>query len=195
MNGAVRAWQSLRCNSRIIGLRHGRRPTVVGDEGQKVAWTHQYLVTPADYGARSAGPIDRRLPFGAFGEVNLSGAAIEAVRYSGNVLGHAAQHDAATITGPLDRQIRDAVNFARRNTRVAARKSPGRVEIPLAAGTGPPSGGECRNGAVVQCALLVPAPCQPFFLFVLSGLFANRDPSHCAAYLTEILPPVPGDGV
>ena len=60
----------------------------------------------------------------------ISGAAIEAVRYSGAVLGRANQHDAATITGPLDRQIRDAVNFARRNTRVAARKTPGRVEIP-----------------------------------------------------------------
>ena len=60
----------------------------------------------------------------------ISGAAIESVCYSGNVLGRAAQHDAATITGPLDRQIRDAVNFARRNTRVAARKSPGRVEVP-----------------------------------------------------------------
>ena len=46
------------------------------------------------------------------------------------MLGRADQHDAETITGPLDRQIRDAVNFARRNTRVAARKAPGRVEIP-----------------------------------------------------------------
>ena len=60
----------------------------------------------------------------------ISGAAIEAVCYSGNVLGRASQHDAATITGPLDRQIRDAVNFARRNTRVAARKAPGRVDVP-----------------------------------------------------------------
>ena len=60
----------------------------------------------------------------------ISGAAIEAVCYSGTVLGRASQHDAATITGPLDRQIRDAVNFARRNTRVAARKSPGRVDVP-----------------------------------------------------------------
>ena len=60
----------------------------------------------------------------------IGGAAIEAVCYSGTVLGRAPQHDAATITGPLDRQIRDAVNFARRNTRVAARKSPGRVEVP-----------------------------------------------------------------
>jgi len=60
----------------------------------------------------------------------ISGAAIEAVCYSGIVLGRASQHDAATITGPLDRQIRDAVNFARRNTRVAARKTPGRVDVP-----------------------------------------------------------------
>ena len=60
----------------------------------------------------------------------INGAVVEAVCYSGNVLGRAARHDAATITGPLDRQIRDAVNFARRNTRVAARKSPGRVDVP-----------------------------------------------------------------
>ena len=60
----------------------------------------------------------------------ISGAAIEAVCYSGTVLGRASQHDAATITGPLDRQIRDAVSFAKRNTRVAARKSPGRVDVP-----------------------------------------------------------------
>ena len=63
-------------------------------------------------------------------EEYLSGAVIEAVRYSGNVLGRASQLDAATITGPLDRQIRDAVAFARRNTRVAARKEPGRVDMP-----------------------------------------------------------------
>ena len=60
----------------------------------------------------------------------IGGAAIEAVCYSGNVLGPAAQHDAETVTGPLDRQIRDTVHFARRNTRVSARKAPGRVEIP-----------------------------------------------------------------
>jgi len=60
----------------------------------------------------------------------LRGAVIEAVRYRGTVLGRAIQHDAASITGPLDRQIRDAVNFARLNTRVAAHKAPGRVETP-----------------------------------------------------------------
>lgn len=61
---------------------------------------------------------------------HIPGAVIEAVRYRGTVLGKASQHDAATIVGPLDRQIREAVLFARRNTRVAARKIPGRVEIP-----------------------------------------------------------------
>ena len=55
---------------------------------------------------------------------------IEAVRYRGTVLGRASQHDAASITGPLDQQIRDTVNFVRLNTRVAARKDPGRVEVP-----------------------------------------------------------------
>ena len=60
----------------------------------------------------------------------IRGAMIEAVRYRGTVLGRANQHDAASITGPLDRQVRDAVNFARLNTRVAARKAPGRIETP-----------------------------------------------------------------
>ena len=60
----------------------------------------------------------------------VSGAVIEAVRYRGTVLGRANQHDAASITGPLDRQIRDAVNFVRLNTHLAARKAPGRVETP-----------------------------------------------------------------
>ena len=63
-------------------------------------------------------------------EEYLRGALIEAVRYRGIVLGQASQHDAASITGPLDRQVRDAVNFIRLNTRVAARKEPGRVETP-----------------------------------------------------------------
>ena len=61
---------------------------------------------------------------------HVGGAVIEAVRYRGTVLGSASQHDAMSITGPLDRQIRDAVNFVRLNTHLAARKAPGRVETP-----------------------------------------------------------------
>ena len=63
-------------------------------------------------------------------DTHIRGAVIEAVRYRGSVLGRASQHDAASITGPLDRQIRDTVNFVRLNTQVAARKAPGRVETP-----------------------------------------------------------------
>ncbi len=60
----------------------------------------------------------------------ISGAKIEAVRYRGTILGRSDQHDAISITGPLNQQIREAVNFTRRNTRVAAQKVPGRVESP-----------------------------------------------------------------
>ena len=63
-------------------------------------------------------------------DTHVKGAVIEAAHYRGTVLGRASQLDAATITGPLDRQIRDAVGFVRRNMRVAARKTPARVEVP-----------------------------------------------------------------
>ena len=59
----------------------------------------------------------------------LPGALIEAVRYSGRVLGRAEQYDASTITGPLDQQIRRAARFVRLNTRVSARRTPGFVEM------------------------------------------------------------------
>ena len=61
---------------------------------------------------------------------HIPGAVIEAVRYRGTVLGQASQQDAATITGPMDQQIREAVQFVRLNTRLAARKAPGRKETP-----------------------------------------------------------------
>lgn len=63
-------------------------------------------------------------------EEYVRSAKIEAVCYRGAVLGQASQHDAKTITGPLDKQIRDAVDFVKRNTWVAARKDPGRIETP-----------------------------------------------------------------
>ena len=59
----------------------------------------------------------------------LRGAQIEAVRYLGTVLGRAEQHDASTITGPLDQQIRRAARFVRLNTRISARRTPGFVEM------------------------------------------------------------------
>lgn len=56
-------------------------------------------------------------------------AAIMATRYQGSDRA-SGQFDAQEITGPLHHQIADAVRFVKRNMRVAARKVPGRVDMP-----------------------------------------------------------------
>lgn len=59
----------------------------------------------------------------------LPGACIMATRYQGRDRS-SGQLDAQVITGPLDRQVADATDFARKNMRVAARKDPARVNLP-----------------------------------------------------------------
>ena len=59
----------------------------------------------------------------------LPNAGITATRYRGSDRA-SGQIDAQEITGPLNRQIGDAVAFALRNMRVAARKDPARVNLP-----------------------------------------------------------------
>ena len=59
----------------------------------------------------------------------LPGACITATRYLGNDRA-AGQSDAQEITGPLNRQIAEAMAFALRNMRVAARKTPARIDLP-----------------------------------------------------------------
>ena len=59
----------------------------------------------------------------------LPNAGITATRYRGDDRA-SGQLDAQEITGPLDRQIGDAVAFAVRNMRVASRKDPARVNLP-----------------------------------------------------------------
>ena len=56
-------------------------------------------------------------------------AAIMATRYRGRDRA-SGQFDAQEITGPLHHQIAGAVRFVVRNMRVAARKVPGRVDMP-----------------------------------------------------------------
>lgn len=63
-------------------------------------------------------------------ETWLAGGYIEAVRYRGIRQDSNYQVDAARLTGPLDRQIREAVHFVRKNMTVAAVKEPGRREVP-----------------------------------------------------------------
>ena len=60
----------------------------------------------------------------------LSGALIRAVRYRGVRQDSNYQLDAQDISGSLDEQIEAAMAFVRRNMKVAARKVPGRVEVP-----------------------------------------------------------------
>ena len=60
----------------------------------------------------------------------LPSAYIQAVRYGGNQRDGNRQLDAQDITGPLDRQIRDAMRFVIRNRRVAALKNPARTDVP-----------------------------------------------------------------
>ena len=57
------------------------------------------------------------------------GARVTATLYRGRDRA-SGQLDSQEITGPLDRQIKEAVTFAVRNMRVMARKEPGRVELP-----------------------------------------------------------------
>ena len=59
----------------------------------------------------------------------LPQATILATRYEGTDRA-SGQLDASEITGPLPRQIADAMHFVRRNMRVAARKTPARVDMP-----------------------------------------------------------------
>ena len=56
-------------------------------------------------------------------------AAIMATRYRGADRA-SGQLDAQQIVGPIHHQIADAVRFAVRNMRVAARKAPGRIDMP-----------------------------------------------------------------
>ena len=56
-------------------------------------------------------------------------ACITASRYRGTDRA-SGQVDAQEITGPLDRQVADAVAFAVRNMQVSARKTPARVNQP-----------------------------------------------------------------
>lgn len=59
----------------------------------------------------------------------LPNACITATRYRGTDRA-SGQTDARTITGPLDRQITEAVSFVIRNMTVAAEKVPARAELP-----------------------------------------------------------------
>lgn len=60
----------------------------------------------------------------------LRGAYIQAVLYAGERQDERYQVDATDVNGPLDAQIRGALDFVRRNMRIGATKRLGRKELP-----------------------------------------------------------------
>ena len=63
-------------------------------------------------------------------ETWLPGAYIEAVKYQGSRQDSNYQVDASRIKGSLDEQVAGALAFVRRNMKVAAVKTPARIEVP-----------------------------------------------------------------
>ncbi|SBR47647.1 MULTISPECIES: RNA-binding domain-containing protein [unclassified Halomonas] len=60
----------------------------------------------------------------------LTNAYVQCVFYSGTERDAQYQLDAQDYTGPVDQQINGAVDFVKRNMRVAAKKELGRIDIP-----------------------------------------------------------------
>ena len=60
----------------------------------------------------------------------LSSAYVQCVAYSGTERNAEYQLDAQDCDGPVDEQIRHALNFVKRNMRLEAVKRPGRIDIP-----------------------------------------------------------------
>ena len=63
-------------------------------------------------------------------ETWLPGAYVEAVKYQGSRQDSNYQVDASRITGSLDEQVAGALSFVRRNMKIAAVKTPARIEVP-----------------------------------------------------------------
>ncbi|MBM3334431.1 putative DNA binding domain-containing protein, partial [Candidatus Sumerlaeota bacterium] len=87
------------------------------------------LITPDEQG-RDCATVGGILLCSRTPHAWLPGALIQAVRYKGTRQDSNYQADAQEITGSLNTQIREAVAFVRRNMTIAARKEPGRVELP-----------------------------------------------------------------
>ena len=92
------------------------------------ALTKLALLAPDDTGATRA-TVSGLLLCSRNPEQWLPNAAITATRYRGRDRA-SGQVDAQDITGPLSRQVADAITFAIRNMQVAARKVPARLDLP-----------------------------------------------------------------
>ena len=99
-----------------------------GASEPEVALAKLALLGPDESGARRA-TVAGVLLCTQHPERWLPNAVVTATRYRGTDR-TTGQVDAQEITGPLNRQIADAVTFAVRNMQVAARKTPARIDMP-----------------------------------------------------------------
>ena len=99
-----------------------------GSAEPEVALAKLALLAPDDSGIQRA-TVAAVLLCTQHPEQWLPNAAIAATRYRGADR-TTGQFDAQEITGPLHRQIAEAVAFAVRNMQVAARKTPARIDMP-----------------------------------------------------------------
>ena len=99
-----------------------------GKANPEAALRRMALLAPDDQGVVRA-TVAGVLLCASAPEEHLGCAAITATLYRGEGR-DSGQADAQVITGPLNRQITDAIDFAVRNMRVAARKTPARIDYP-----------------------------------------------------------------
>ena len=98
--------------------------------GDVAATLRKMKILTADESGEERASVAGVLMCSSTPEELLPGAFIQAVLYRGIHQDSNYQIDAQEITGPLDGQVQKALAFVRKNMKVAARKSPGRIEIP-----------------------------------------------------------------
>ena len=103
---------------------------VDGASGDAAATLRKMKILTEDESGENRASVAGVLMCSATPEQFLTGAFIQAVRYRGIRQDSNYQMDAQEITGPVDDQVQKALAFVRKNMLVAARKNPGRVDIP-----------------------------------------------------------------
>ena len=106
-----------------------RRFTARSDEAADIVLLKRNLLSKIDNGQVCAS-VAGILMAADYPEKYLPSAFIEAVSYRGNVPDSNEQLDAHKLCGPLDQQIEQAMIFLQRNQKIAAYKTPDRLEVP-----------------------------------------------------------------
>ncbi len=118
-------------DSRLSGLEESLWRRFVGHPSAEITTTMKKIgLLRVDEAGEERASVAGILMCSKAPEKLFPGAFILAVRYRGINRDANYQIDAQEITGPLDEQVRSALTFVQKNMKVAAFKSPGRVELP-----------------------------------------------------------------